>query len=416
MPSCAGARTAARSRVKRIMRTLLFSTLYPSSARPTHGIFVETRLRELLRQPNVETRVVAPVPWFWSTDPKHGEYAAMARTPAREAWNGIDVQHPRYIVIPKVGMTAAPLLLALGARAAVQRVLDEGFDFDLIDAHYYYPDGVAAALLSRWFGKPFVVTARGTDLNLIPAYAAPAAMIRWAARRASASIGVCAALLEPLREWQIEEERLTVLRNGVDLQRFFPQEPSAARSELGVSGEPVLISVGHLIERKGHHLVIEALADLRSTHPRASLLIVGEGPERASLVAHAQRLGVSEQVRLVGAVPNATLAGWYSAADVLVLASSREGWANVLLESMACGTPVVATDIWGTPEVVQPESGGVLVAHRSGKALAQGLRLLLAAQVDRLKVRRYAEGFGWQQTSVGQCELFAKVKERHKHA
>ena len=395
--------------MRRSIRTLLFSTLYPSSERPSHGIFVETRLRELLRQPGVETRVVAPVPWFWSSDPRHGDYAAMARTPQRETWNGIDVQHPRYAVVPKVGMTVAPLLLALGARAAVQRLLDEGFDFDLIDAHYYYPDGVAAALLSRWFGRPFVVTARGTDLNLIPAYAAPAAMIRWAARRASASIGVCAALMEPLRRWHIDESRLHVLRNGVDLERFAPLPQAQSRQELGIEGVPVLLSVGHLIERKGHHLAIEALAALRVSHARATLLIVGEGPERDALQDLAQRLGLAKHVRLVGAVPNATLARWYSAADALLLASSREGWANVLLEAMACGTPVVATSIWGTPEVVRPESGGVLVQERTGAGLAMGLRALLAARVDRRAVRNYAEGFGWLQTSQGQSALFAKV-------
>ncbi len=393
----------------RPIRTLLFSTLYPSSERPGHGIFVETRLRELLKSGRVETRVVAPVPWFPSRSRRYGERAAMARTPARESWNGIDVVHPRYVVLPKVGMTAAPLLLALGARAAVQRVLDDGFDFDLIDAHYYYPDGVAAAMLSRWFGKPFVVTARGTDLNLIPAYAAPAAMIRWAARQASASIGVCAALLEPLRHWQINEAKLHVLRNGVDLVRFAPYPQEIARAELGITGAPVILSVGHLIERKGHHLVIKAMAHLRQHYPEATLLVVGEGTERGVLADLVTGLGLSHCVQLVGAVPNVELARWYSAADALVLASSREGWANVLLEAMACGTPVVATNIWGTPEVVQPGSGGVLVEQRDARSLAQGLCKLLDSRPERAAVRAYAENFDWQQTSLGQERLFRRV-------
>ena len=136
------------------IRVLLFSSLYPSSARPLHGIFVETRLRELLQRGGVQARVVAPVPWFWSANSRHGRYAAFARTPRRETHNGIDVWHPRYATLPKVGMTIAPFLLALGALAALRDVQREGFDFDLIDAHYYYPDGVAAAMLAWWFGKP----------------------------------------------------------------------------------------------------------------------------------------------------------------------------------------------------------------------------------------------------------------------
>ncbi|MCB1768449.1 MAG: glycosyltransferase family 4 protein, partial [Candidatus Competibacteraceae bacterium] len=345
----------------RLLRTLLFSTLYPSSVRPGHGIFVETRLRQLLASGRVETKVVAPAPWFPSTHPRFGDYARWAVMPAQEVWNGVEVLHPRYGLPPKVGMTAAPLLLALGAYPTVRRLWRSGFAFDLIDAHYYYPDGVAAALLARWVGKPFVVTARGTDLNLIPQYALPRRMIRWTANQAQASIGVCSALMDVLQGLGADPEKLYVLRNGVDLERFRPLDPQAMRAELDLPKTGVIVlSVGYLIERKGHHLLIEALTRL----PGAHLVIVGEGEEREPLTRLIQQHHLGERVRLVGAVPNVELARWYSAVDVLALASSREGWANVLLESMACGTPVVATRIWGTPEVVQEPVAGRLVADR----------------------------------------------------
>jgi teichuronic acid biosynthesis glycosyltransferase TuaC len=398
------------------LKILTFSTLFPSSVRPSHGIFVETRLRELLKSGQVESRVVAPVPWFPSTNPRWGEYAKFAATPAREQRNGIDVRHPRYLLAPKVGMTSAPLTLALGARAAVRQVIDEGFDFDVIDAHYYYPDGVAAALLAKWFNKPLTITARGTDLNLIPQYAAPRRMIEWAARRAAGSIGVCSALMDVLRGWGHDPARLHVLRNGVDLQRFRPLPQHEMRAELGVAGEPLLLSVGHLIERKGHHVAIAALAELRKTRPGAHLVIIGEGEERAALTALAAQLGVTEQVRLTGSLPNTDLLKWYSAADVLLLCSSREGWANVLLESMACGTPVVATDIWGTPEVVAAPEAGRLVGQRTGAAFAAAIEALQAAGIDRTATRRYAERFSWQATTTGQLDLFHAIREAVRHA
>lgn len=393
----------------RRIRTLLFSTLYPSSARPVHGIFVETRLRELLRSGEVETKVVAPVPWFWSTDARWGDYAAMARTPAREQRNGVDVLHPRYPLIPKLGMTTAPLVLALAAAPALRRLQREGFDFDLIDAHYYYPDGVAAALLASWFGKPFTVTARGTDLNLIPNYALPRAMTRWAAGRADASIGVCAALVDVLRGWDIDPARLHVMRNGVDLLRFSPLPQPQMRAELKLDGAPLLLSVGHLIERKGHHVAIDAMPAILAQRPGARLVIIGEGEQRDRLQAQVASLGLGQQVRLAGAVPNEQMSRWYSAADALILASSREGWANVLLEAMACGTPVVATRIWGTPEVVTAESGGLLVDRRDGPALAAAVLALAAAPPDRARVRGYAEGFSWAQTTQAQLELFRRL-------
>ena len=402
--------------MSRPLRVLLFSTLYPSASRPVHGIFVETRLRELLSRSDIEARVVAPVPWFFSKSTRWGERGAMARTPLHERRHGIEVHHPRYPVIPKFGMTVAPLLLALAARPALQRLIDDGFDFDLIDAHYYYPDGVAAALLARHFRKPFCVTARGTDLNLIPQHRLPRAMIQWAAKRAEASIGVCAALVDVLRPWGLDPERLFVMRNGVDLQRFHPQPQAPARAELQLTGGPVLLSVGHLIERKGHHIAIQALAALRQRYPSAQLLIVGEGEERPRLQALIEQLGLGGLARLVGSVPNAELAKWYSAADVLVLASSREGWANVLLEAMACGTPVVATDIWGTPEVVADARVGRLVAERSGSAFAEALGALLAAAPDRAAVRAYAEGFSWDDTSRRQLNLFRRMAGERLHA
>lgn len=395
--------------MKRPIRTLLFSTLFPSSVRPLHGVFVETRLRELLRSGQVETRVVAPVPWFPSTHSRWGNYAGFAQTPARERRHGIDVLHPRYPLLPKVGMSSAPWLLAWFAAASVQRLIDEGFDFDVIDAHYYYPDGVAAALLARRFGKPLAITARGTDLNLIPQHALPRRMIRWAARRADASIGVCNALVDVLRGWGIDEQRLHVMRNGVDLQRFRPLPLEESRRQLGIAGGPVLLSVGHLIERKGHHLAVAAMPLVLQHHPKANLLIIGEGEERGRLQAQIDSMGIGGHARLVGAVPNDRLVNWYSAADALILASSREGWANVLLEAMACGTPVVATRIWGTPEVVAEDAVGLLVERRDGEALGKSLLSLLAQPRDRAQVRRYAEGFGWDATTRAQIALFKRL-------
>jgi glycosyltransferase involved in cell wall biosynthesis len=391
------------------VRSLLFSTLYPSSARPTHGIFVETRLRELLKRGGVDSRVVAPVPWFPLHAARFGDYARMAQTPARACRHGIDVRYPRYPVIPKIGMSIAPWLLALSSIGTLRRMIAEGFDFDLIDAHYFYPDGVAAALLARVFNKPLVITARGSDVNLIAGHSLPRRMMLRAAQRASALVGVSAALVERMAALGMPGSRLHMLRNGVDLQLFKPLAQAAARAELGLQGGPFLLSVGNLLPLKGHALCIDALAALSAEWPAAQLLIVGRGPEEDALRRHAAARGVADRVRLVGAVDQAALARWYSAADVLLLASSREGWPNVLLESMACGTPVVATRVGGVPEVVQNDTAGRLVERRDGQALADAVRALLRGGVDRGAVRRYAEGFDWQDTSDRQVHLFQAI-------
>ena len=394
--------------MSRPVRILLFSTLYPSSVRPGHGIFVETRLRELLRGGGVEARVMAPVPWFPSSHPRFGSYAEMAAIPTRETWNGIDVLHPRYPLLPKIGMTLAPALLAAACLKPMRRLIESGFDFDVIDAHYYYPDGVAAAWLGRHLGKPVTITARGSDLNLIGLHALPRRMMNWAGNQATASIGVCKALVDVLRDWGIEDARLHTMRNGVDLRRFQPHPRTVARRVTGASGAPLLLSVGHLVELKGHHLVIDALAQLVLRYPDARLVIIGAGEERQRLEQRAQDRSVPSRVTFTGAIPNDQLAAWYSAADMLVLASSREGWANVLLEAMACGAPVVATDTGGTREVISDQVG-VLVRERSAEAIAAGVEKLIDMAPARAAVRAYAEGFSWDATSEQQLLLFRRM-------
>jgi teichuronic acid biosynthesis glycosyltransferase TuaC len=404
--------------MSRPLRILTFSTLYPSGNRPGHGIFVEARLRELLKRGAVEAKVIAPVPWFPSTDPRWGDYARMAAVPAREVLHGIDVVHPRYPLLPKVGMSSAPLSMALGARASVRKLLDEGFDFDLIDAHYFYPDGVAAALLARWFGKPFIVTARGTDLNLIPQYTLPRKMMQWAAKRAASLIGVSQALADVLLGWGLAAQKVHVIRNGVNLDRFAPQEAGAARARLGLAPQgPMLLSVGNLVELKGHALLIEALHLLRDEWPALRLVIAGEGPERPRLQAQIERLGLAERVRLLGAVPNAALCDWYCAADLFLLPSSREGLPNALLEALACGTPVLASAVGGIPEVLADAgAAGALLPERSAAGIAAALRQWLGRERDRAAVRRVALGYSWQHSIDALTALMRATTKQVNHA
>ena len=394
------------------MKILVFSSLYPNPHQASHGIFVENRLRQLLTfAPDIEAKVIAPVPWFPSSHPRFGHYANYAGISPRERRHGIEVWHPRYPVIPKVGMQLAPWLMYHAVRGAVRRVRGEGFDFDLIDAHYFYPDGVVAMRLADEFQRPFTVTGRGTDLNLIPRYPGPRRRIQDVARASAHMITVAAALKEYLHDLGVPDERVTVLRNGVDLAFFHPAEDRGAlRASLGYGPRPMLLSVGHLIERKGHHLVIEALREL----PEMLLVIAGDGPEEAALRQLVEQWALHDRVVFAGRLSQDRLRAHYQAADALVLASSREGWANVLLESMACGTPVVATPVDGTPEVVASAAAGRLTPDRTARGIVAGVTALFAELPARDATRRYAEGFSWDDTSRGQLEIFHRaIVARH---
>jgi glycosyltransferase involved in cell wall biosynthesis len=385
------------------MRVLTFTTLYPNEARPGHALPVETRLRHVVATGEVESRVVAPVPWFPSRHAAFGDYALHARTPREEVRHGIRVLHPRYPLLPKIGMTAAPFMLAQAMKPVFARLLKER-PFDLIDAHYFYPDGVAAVMLGRHFDKPVVITARGTDLNLIAQYRVPRLMIQWAAAHAAGLVTVCSALKDRLVSLGVPAGRIKVLRNGVDLERFRPVDRPSLRQRLGFTGI-TLLSVGNLLPLKGHDIAIRALTLL----PQCNLVIAGHGPEYMALADLARELGVAHRVTFAGGLSQDDLRQYYGAADALVLASSREGWPNVLLESLACGTPVVSRKVGGTPEVITSPAAGILFDERTPEALASAVTRLIEQGLDRAEVRRYAEQYSWDATTEGQLELFSRV-------
>jgi glycosyltransferase involved in cell wall biosynthesis len=328
--------------------------------------------------------------------------------PSTERRHGLQVDHPRYVLVPKIGMSASPLTLFAGALPLLRKQMQEGGDFDIIDAHYFYPDGVAAVLLGRVLRKPVVITARGDDLDLISTYSIPRRWIQWAAARAAGLITVSNGLKRRLVELGTPADRIRTLRNGVDLTRFRPQDRAAARQALQFN-RPTILAVGNLVPKKRHVLAVEALRHLQEV----DLVIVGEGPERNRIDARARQLGVADRVRLLGRRAQECLPEIYTAADVLAHPSSREGWPNVLLESMACGTPVVAGNFRGVEDIITEPSAGRILPDATPASLAAAIRELLRAGVTRTETRRYAAAFDWDSTSFGQIELFTEIMRAH---
>lgn len=393
----------------RAIQLLVFTTLYPNAIQPRHGVFVEERLRHLVGSGHVSATVVAPVPWFPFRHRRFGAYASFAKIPARERRHGIEILHPRYPVIPKIGMNVAPFLLYRSMLPVITRLLRENPHFDFIDAHYLYPDGIAAVALGRAVGKPVVMTARGNDVTLIPRQALPRRQILRAVGNAAAVVTVSRALRSKLVELGAAADSITVLRNGVDLDRFDSERAGGPRSELGLRG-PVWLTVGHMIERKGMHFVIEALARASD----ATLLIAGDGPEERKLRALADRLRVSDRIHFLGAIAHADLRAIYNSADALFLASSREGMPNVVLESLACGTPVVAAPFAGAAELINAPEAGEIAEARTAEGMLAAWNQLWNRKPDRAATRRFAESLGWGPVVEAQCALYAKVLAAHQ--
>ena len=377
---------------------LVFSTVYPNAAQPHHGVFVRERMRGL--PSDVEAVVVAPTPWFPFVAGLRPGFRPVV--PREEVQDGVRVLHPRFLSFPGFFKCLDGVLLALGSLPALlrlRRTFRRSFQFDAIDAHFVYPEGLAAALLGGLFRVPVLVTLRGMLPLLVP-YRLRRPQLRWALRRADRVIAVAEPLKSDAVALGIPPERVRVIENGIDAGLFRPHERTAVRRALGLpEGGQILVSVGTLAPRKGFHLVIEALPALVERFPEIRFAIVGgagaEGAMEQELRSLAERLGVAGRVIFAGPRNRSELAAWYSAADLSVLASAHEGCPNVVLEALACGTPVVATPVGSIPEILANPDAGLLV-ERTVPALMAGIAAALSRSWDREKVRARVADRTWQ--------------------
>ena len=393
------------------MQILTFTSLFPDSSRPNFGIFVYQRMAHVARLPGNSITVVAPVPYMpsWIPGTKARKYRAV---PGEEKFGELVVYHPRYPLIPKVGLTLHGLLMFLGAYSTVRRLVAQQH-FDCIDAHFIYPDAFAAVLLGKAFGIPVIASARGTDINLYPTIRHIRPLLKWTLQHADGLIGVCSALSQEMIALGARPERVGTIGNGVDPSRFFPSGQTEVRNLLKIpNGRKIVLAVGSLVTVKGYHLLIPAVADLKRRGIPIRFYVAGEGPARHQLERMIHDLDLSDDVILLGNVPNDQLRNWYSAADVSCLSSSREGWANVLLESMACGTPVVASRIWGTPEVVVSDDLGLLVDLNS-EAIADGLSVALQRSWNRERIVSFARQRSWN-TVANEVQQWLEKISNHK--
>jgi glycosyltransferase involved in cell wall biosynthesis len=287
------------------------------------------------------------------------------------------------------------------------------FQFDLIDAHFAYPDGLAAVLLGRVFRCPVVITLRGSIVRL-STYSLHRPQLRFALRKAARVIAVSQSLKEAAIRLGIDPEKIRVIPNGVDTTRFYPRNREAARRQLRLPADrTILLSIGGLNEGKGHHRVVGLLPRLISAYPDLLFVIVGgERPSdtvRPLINRLIERRGLADHVHLVGERPHEEIPIWLASADLLCLATRSEGWANVLLEATACARPVVTTHVGGNPEVLPDESLGILVPPDDDHALEEAIRRALRSEWDTKAMVAHAAAYSWDRAAAAVLDEFCHL-------
>jgi teichuronic acid biosynthesis glycosyltransferase TuaC len=370
------------------LHILTLSTLFPNAAQPNFGIFVERQTAGLNARQDIDVTVINPVgtpPWPFN---RTSQYATLDALPRHEHWRGLNVYRPRFTLIPKFGGPYNPAMIT-NAILPLVRELHSTNPFDLIDAEFFYPDGPAAMRLSQALGIPFTIKARGADIHHWGSANGCSPQILAAANAASGLLAVSGALKADMAALGMDAGKIMVHYTGLDQGRFAPRDRNAEKARLGISG-PMLLSVGALIPRKNQALLIEALPHL----PLVTLCLAGQGPSEGDYRTLASKLNVADRVRFLGNVPHDDLPALFAAADVMALVSQSEGLANAWVEALACGTPVVASNVGGAPELIRSADAGRIV-ETNLPAIVSAIDELIRNPITPERVAATVAHFSW---------------------
>lgn len=384
------------------MRILTLSTLFPAAPRPNFGIFVERQCAALSAVRDFAVTVINPIgiaPWPLSL---FGQQVELRGLPFSEEWGELTVYRPRFTAIPRIGGRFNPTMIA-NAVLPLARRLHAETPFDLIDAEFFYPDGPAAMRLSKELGIPFTIKARGADIHHWGSQPGCAEQVIEAADAATGLLAVSGALKADMVKLGMAADKITVHHTGLDQSRFVPRDRTSEKARLGIAG-PLILCVGALIPRKGQALLIAALPDL----PDATLMLAGHGGSEADYRALASPLGVADRVRFMGSVPHDDLPALFAAADVMALVSASEGLANAWVEALACGTPIVASDVGGIRELIKTAEAGRIVELNPG-AIAAAISELLANPPAPDAVAASVRAFSWDENARQLAAFFRKA-------
>jgi glycosyltransferase involved in cell wall biosynthesis len=373
------------------MRTLIITKIFPNCLEPLSSPF--NRLQFAALRQWCEVEVLATIPWFpgVSACERWSPAAKLVSVPSQESIDGLRVLHPRFAYLPKIGHAIAGPLYAASLAAATLKYRGR---VDVVLGSWAYPDGYAAVVLAELLGVPCVIKLHGSDINVLAQWSGPRRRMQWALPRADRVVAVSRSLATAAIALGVAAERVDLVPNGIDRSMFYPRDRAEARRILGLPARRLLLYVGHLAQNKGAFDLIRAFGTLSHELADVQLVMVGDGEDAAECGRVARATSASDRIHLVGPVAHEEIPTWLAACDVLALPSWHEGTPNVILEALASGRSVVASDVGGIPDVVRG-APHVLVPPRDTGALCRGLQQALAAQYEPAAISKALDRPDW---------------------
>jgi glycosyltransferase involved in cell wall biosynthesis len=390
----------------KMVKVVLITRMFPNEIEPYSGMFVYEQAYELAKR--TELTVINPVDRYPSLRRYRDLNRKREAIPRYRRFEGFRVYSPDYWYLPKLQAKYAHWNLALTVASAIMR---EARESQLIHIHNAMPDAFAGAVAGRILAKPVVVTCHGSDINIWASAEHPRSrsLITRGLMSARCVIAVSNALKEKIKKLGISEHKIRVIGNGHDPDMFFPMDRTECRRKSGLPlDKMVYLSVGALKPVKGFSALISAYGQLKRLGLDFVAYIVGEGEERDHLASQIRHLGLEETVSLQGALPRKDVAEWMNAADFLVVSSVSEGMPCAVIESLACGTPVLSTPVGGIPEILNP-SVGLIGEGLTETALVDVIRRGIHSRFTNGKIAEYARQFKWEYVANQVSQLYEDV-------
>lgn len=377
------------------MKLLLITNIFPNPQDPLRGVFVyniSQKLKEMC-----ELSVISPLPWVPKVLRVLNRYKRFMSVPGLFEIGGLKVISPKYFAFPKLG-TIHPIFMFISLLPNIYR-FKKNKSVSVINAQCIFPDGIAVCWVARLLKLPLVLSALGTDVNLYSKYIFRRPQIVNALKWATKITVVSEAQKKLIHALGINENKIVVIKNGVDAGRFNIKDKEGCRDILKIEKNlKIVLFVGRIEEIKGITYLIDAFGKLVKAGRDYRLLVIGGGNQITQYKKKVSKMKLDGHISFIGEKSQDELPLWYGACDMFCLPSIMEGCPNVILEALASGRPVVASKVGGIPEIVNKKNG-ILFNVGNTEQLADALKITMETEKNEHEIRDSVKNYTWENTA-----------------